>query len=165
MIPELELCELSLTLDSEQDTQHLGECIGQNLLAPMVCYLQGDLGVGKTRLVRAIIQSRGYLGNVKSPTYTLVEPYELESFCVYHFDLYRLSDAEELDFLGIRDYFDDQSVSFIEWPEKGEGWLASADLSINLQFNGEGRLFQFTGHSKMGKKLLQKLKQDLKNNI
>jgi len=117
--------------------------------------------VGKTRLVRAVIQSLGYDGNVKSPTYTLVEPYQLEGVNIYHFDLYRISDPEELDFLGIRDYFDHQSVSFIEWPEKGKGWLNAADLTIFLQFNGDGRKLLLTGLSEKGINLLEKLKQDL----
>jgi len=153
-----ELSELFLELGSEADTQSLGEMIGQHLTTPFVCYLHGDLGAGKTRLVRAIIQSLGYSGNVKSPTYTLVEPYEFEQFNIYHFDLYRLSDPEELDFLGIRDYFDQQSVSFIEWPDKGKGWLAEADLSIFMEFNGNGRNFRLLAHTQTGKKLLYKLK-------
>ncbi len=152
---------VSLELETEADTQHLGETIGKNLNAPLVCYLRGELGTGKTRLVRAIIQSLGYSGNVKSPTYTLVEPYQLEPFNVYHFDLYRLSDSQELDFLGIRDYFDQQSVSFIEWPDKGEGWLEKADVSISLEFNGTGRKFYLETHTDNGNNLISKLKQYL----
>ncbi len=156
-----ELTEFSLELDNEQGTQHLGEVIGEHLTVPLICYLQGELGAGKTRLVRAIIQSIGYSGNIKSPTYTLVEPYQLERFNIYHFDLYRLSDPEELDFLGIRDYFDHQSVAFIEWPEKGKGWLAIADISIILEINGDGRNIRLIGQTNIGKKLLLKLKQNL----
>ena len=153
--------QISIELKDEQSTQHLGELIAKYLQAPLICYLQGDLGVGKTRIVRAIIQSLGYSGNVKSPTYTLVEPYQLETVTVYHFDLYRLSDPEELDYLGIRDYFDEQSICFIEWPDKGKGWLADADISIFLEYLGEGRRCQITAQTKAGTILLNKLKQNL----
>ena len=156
-----ELTVLNLSLDTENDTHQFGALLGKQLSAPLVCYLRGDLGVGKTRLVRAVIQSLGYDGNVKSPTYTLVEPYQLQGVNIYHFDLYRISDPEELDFLGIRDYFDHQSISFIEWPDKGKGWLNAADLSILLEFNGDGRKIQLSGLTEKGIKLLNKLKQYL----
>lgn len=153
--------EFEFELQDEQATQQLGVLIAAHLSCPLTCYLQGELGVGKTRLVRAIIQSLGYSGNVKSPTYTLVEPYQLESITVYHFDLYRLSDPEELDYLGIRDYFDLQSVAFIEWPERGKGWLADADISILLKFNGQGRSCTLHAKTDSGISLLKKLKQNL----
>jgi len=153
--------QISIELKDEQSTQYVGELIAKYLQAPLICYLQGDLGVGKTRIVRAIIQSLGYVGNVKSPTYTLVEPYQLETVTAYHFDLYRLSDPEELDYLGIRDYFDEQSLCFIEWPDKGKGWLADADISISLEYLGQGRRCKITAHSKAGTILLNKLKQNL----
>ena len=148
-------------LENEEDTQRLGELIAKYLETPLVCFLEGDLGVGKTRITRAIIQSLGYQGNVKSPTYTLVEPYQLENMKVYHFDLYRLSDPEELDFLGIRDYFDDESVSFIEWPSKGEGWLPEADLVISLIFKQQGRICQLQENTKAGARLIRKLKENI----
>ncbi len=156
-----ELIALDLSLETEEDTHQFGALLGKHLSAPLVCYLKGDLGVRKTRLVRAVIQSLGYDGNVKSPTYTLVEPYQLQGTHIYHFDLYRISDPEELDFFGIRDYFDYQSVSFIEWPDKGKGWLNAADLTISLEFNGDGRKLQLTGLTEKGTNLLIKLKQDL----
>ena len=156
-----ELTALNLNLDTEDDTHQFGALLGKHLSVPLVCYLRGDLGVGKTRLVRAVIQSLGYDGNVKSPTYTLVEPYQLQGVNIYHFDLYRISDPEELDFLGIRDYFDHQSISFIEWPDKGKGWLNAADLSILLEFNGDGRKIQLSGLTEKGINLLNKLKQYL----
>ncbi|MCP4272488.1 MAG: tRNA (adenosine(37)-N6)-threonylcarbamoyltransferase complex ATPase subunit type 1 TsaE [Gammaproteobacteria bacterium] len=156
-----ELIVLDLSLETEEETHQFGALLAKHLSAPLVCYLKGDLGVGKTRLVRAMIQSLGYNGNVKSPTYTLVEPYQLQGINIYHFDLYRISDPEELDFFGIRDYFDHQSVSFIEWPDKGKGWLNAADLTILLEFNGDGRKLQLRGLTEKGVNLLIKLKQDL----
>ena len=150
-----------ILLESEDDTQRLGELIAEFLKAPLVCFLEGDLGVGKTRITRAIVQALGHPGNVKSPTYTLVEPYELEDITVYHFDLYRLSDPEELDFLGIRDYFDAQSVSFIEWPSKGKGWLPEADLVLTLAFEQQGRICQLQGNTEAGTLLINNVTNKL----
>lgn len=152
---------IELELASEQETQNLGELIAKFIEAPTTCYLNGDLGVGKTRLVRAVIQSLGYKGNVKSPTYTLVEPYQFENLRAYHFDLYRLSDPEELEYLGIRDYFDQDSIAFIEWPEKGKGWLEQADISVTLEFLGSGRRCSIQSGTSRGNLLLDKLKQYL----
>lgn len=123
----------------------------------VVLYLNGELGAGKTTLSRGIIQSLGHQGNVKSPTYTLVEEYHLPQKQVYHFDLYRLSDPEELEFIGIRDYFKANSLCLIEWAEKGQGLLAEADLLINIEYADFARNIQLVATTQLGEKILQNL--------
>lgn len=108
--------------------QQLGTCCRQG----SVIYLQGTLGMGKTTLSRALVQGLGWQGRVKSPTYTLYEQYSLVDTQVNHFDLYRLADPEELEFLGIRDLDAQDSIWLIEWPEKGRGFLPPADIELTL---------------------------------
>jgi len=127
-----------------------GAAIGQVMQGRGVIYLSGDLGAGKTTLSRGLIRALGHAGAVKSPTFTLVEPYELNGRAIYHFDLYRLIDPEELEFLGIRDYFTDDSLCLIEWPEKGEGVLPRPDMTITITATDSGRRLAVEGHSAHG---------------
>ena len=150
----------SLTLTDTNDTVALGTKLAntiKTLEQGVTAYLNGDLGAGKTTLTRGFVQGMGHQGNVKSPTYTLVEPYELPPWQVYHFDLYRLADPEELEYMGIRDYFGQKSCAFIEWPEKGYGILQGADLVINLAYSGEQRYVTIAAETEQGRQILSLL--------
>lgn len=122
-----------------------------------VIYLQGDLGAGKTTLTRGLMRGYGYEGAVKSPTYTLVEPYEFASCNIYHFDLYRLADAEELAYLGTEDYFESTNLCLVEWAERGEKLLPAADLLIELSGEGAGRRLSCQSLSAKGALIIKRL--------
>ena len=127
-------------------TELFGVALSKSLKQGDVVYLRGDLGAGKTTLVRAILQAWGYTGKVKSPTYTLVEPHSIGRYVVYHFDLYRLSSSDELEFVGGRDYFDGQGICLVEWPEKGVGWLPEPSIEIEMTSDGAGRRIVLSDH-------------------
>lgn len=139
------------------DTERLGATLAPLLRAGLAVYLHGELGSGKTSFVRGILRGLGVTGAVKSPTYTLVEPYSLPALSVYHFDLYRLNDPEELEFLGVRDYLEGSGVCLVEWAERGAGVLPQPDLDIVIERLEEGRMLQFTSRTDMGAALLRGL--------
>ena len=116
--------------------------------------LHGDLGAGKTTFTRGFLNGCGYDGVVKSPTYTLVEPYSISDKRLYHFDLYRIADPEELEFTGARDYFDDEAACFVEWPEKAASMLPEADLDIELSVEGDARRIELKGLSPLAQQLM-----------
>ncbi len=145
---------LHYALDCAAATETLGAGLAAWLKPGDILYLHGELGAGKTTLVRGLLRALGHRGAVKSPTYTLVEPYQFGEWRLFHWDLYRLADAEELEFLGLRDQLDGQATLLIEWPERGQGGLPAADLEIALSYAGAGRICRLTPRSARGQTLL-----------
>ena len=131
---------MNIRLKSAQDTEALGARLAARLSGRCIIYLRGELGAGKTTLVRGFLRALGYEGPVKSPTYTLVEPYILGNQRIFHLDLYRLADPEELEFIGLRDLLDGAAILLVEWPERGMGILPAADLDIRLDYDKDARL-------------------------
>jgi tRNA threonylcarbamoyladenosine biosynthesis protein TsaE len=151
---------MQLAVNNEKQMLALGERLAHALAQSgvgCVIYMIGDLGAGKTTLARGLLRGLGHQGSVKSPTFTLVEPYELEGKTVYHFDLYRLADPEELEYIGIRDYFAADSVTMVEWPDKGAGVLPAPDISIGIEYRDKGRAVELTGNTPKGEALLGQL--------
>jgi len=128
-------------------TEAFGAVLARCCEPGTMLYLIGDLGAGKTTLVRGFLHELGHRGAVKSPTYTLVEPYEFGERRIYHFDLYRLGDPEELEYLGIRDYLDEQSISLVEWPQLGAGVLPPPLLTLQLEYAEGARKVILSGDS------------------
>lgn len=142
-------------LPAEADTTATGLALASVLAGGGVVFLEGTLGAGKTFIARALLQGLGHTGSVKSPTYTLVEPYELAACTVYHFDLYRLQDPEELEFMGIRDYFAPGYLCLVEWPSRGAGVLPAPDVSIELTPLVQGRSLQAKGYTPIGQRAVE----------
>jgi len=145
--------DLILSLENVEATERLGAALANVLQDGMLVLLQGDLGVGKTSLVRGVLRALGHQGAVKSPTYTLLEEYTLTGKEVIHFDLYRLTDPEELDLIGIRDYFNRKACCFVEWPERGKGYLPLEDLTIQISHRANGREVRISAVSDSGRKI------------
>jgi tRNA threonylcarbamoyladenosine biosynthesis protein TsaE len=142
--------EVTLYLADEQAMSDFGARIARVTQGHGLIFLEGNLGMGKTTLSRGIIRGLGHVGSVKSPTFTLVEPYEIGDIRAFHFDLYRLVDPEELEFLGIRDYFEDDAMCLIEWPDKGAGFLPKPDLTITISPQDSGRSLKILSQGSRG---------------
>jgi len=148
---------LTYSLINEAATLAIGNDLAKVTSPPLCIFLQGQLGAGKTTLTRGFLQGFNVQGPIKSPTFTLVESYELSRFKIFHFDLYRLDAPEELEYMGIRDYFAKDSVCLVEWPERGEGFLPVPDLICQLNLHSAGRLLYLTAKTEKGALILQHL--------
>ncbi|WP_372758715.1 tRNA (adenosine(37)-N6)-threonylcarbamoyltransferase complex ATPase subunit type 1 TsaE [Litorivivens sp.] len=147
-------------LANEAATVAAGERLGHAAQPGTVLFLEGDLGAGKTTFCRGFLRAFRYSGAVKSPTYTLVEPYELSAGLIYHFDLYRLGDPEELEYMGIRDYIGNHSICLIEWPERGVGVLPTPDIRVRIETDGSARTLQIESASALGERIAQRYQAD-----
>ncbi|RJS93787.1 tRNA (adenosine(37)-N6)-threonylcarbamoyltransferase complex ATPase subunit type 1 TsaE [Salinisphaera sp. Q1T1-3] len=151
---------MNLRLVGPAETEALGHRLARALAldtAGAVVHLRGELGAGKTALVRATLQGLGHEGAVVSPSYTLIEPYAIGTRQVFHLDLYRLGDPEELEFLGIRELNPATDLVLVEWPERGAGFLPSPDLLITLDYDGDGRCAVLEPESPAGQAMLARL--------
>jgi tRNA threonylcarbamoyladenosine biosynthesis protein TsaE len=148
---------LRFDLPDEAATLALGGLLGGALEAGLSLWLQGDLGAGKTTLTRGVLRSLGFSGRVKSPTYTLVELYELSRFNLYHFDLYRFADPDEWEDAGFREYFNADSVCLVEWPEKAGGQLPPPDLRLRFEIHDVGRTVWIEALTEAGRACLGRL--------
>ena len=155
------LASLGGKLPDEASTGALGSVLAASLVPGTVVWLEGDLGAGKTSLVRGLLRSLDYQGPVKSPTYTLVEVYVISSIYWYHFDFYRFNDPEEFADAGLGEYFRDDAVCLVEWPDKARGFVPSPDLVLRLRFSSAedefGRQVDALACSERGKSCLKKI--------
>ncbi|NJN47418.1 MAG: tRNA (adenosine(37)-N6)-threonylcarbamoyltransferase complex ATPase subunit type 1 TsaE [Candidatus Competibacteraceae bacterium] len=147
----------SINLVDAQTTELLGGCLARAAPIRGVIHLRGELGTGKTTLVRGFLRALGFQGAVKSPTYTLLEPYTIADRHMLHCDLYRLADPLELEFLGLRDFLDEQTILLVEWPEQGGELTPAADLDILLSHAGATRDCEITAASDLGEHLYSRL--------
>ncbi|HET8705557.1 MAG TPA: tRNA (adenosine(37)-N6)-threonylcarbamoyltransferase complex ATPase subunit type 1 TsaE [Pseudomonadales bacterium] len=143
--------------ESEDELVSWGKKLGAALHGRGVVFLHGTLGAGKTTFSRGVLRAYSHQGAVKSPTYTIVEPYHLGDIQVYHFDLYRLADPEELEFLGFRDYFLSDALCLVEWPEKGGDALPKCDVDVVIEIVPSGREIKFSARTPLGHRALQAL--------
>ena len=155
---------MKIHIEQEHDMLVLGARLGGCVANAVgksctVIFLHGELGAGKTTLVRGFLRGMGYHGTVKSPTYTLVEPYSFGARQAYHFDLYRLTDPQELEYLGLRDFLENAAIFLVEWPARGAGHLPSPDLDVYIDYAGAARQVSVVPHSAAGADIAAQLNE------
>jgi tRNA threonylcarbamoyladenosine biosynthesis protein TsaE len=149
---------LTRHLPEEPDTLAFGAELARHLQPGMFVYLSGELGAGKTTLARGILRGLGYAGRVKSPSYTLVEPYKLSRLYLYHFDFYRFASPQELGEAGFKEHFNPDSVCLVEWPENAAGLLPAADIRSTMKVAGSGRQLEIDADTETGRRCVEQLK-------
>ncbi|MEO5344477.1 MAG: tRNA (adenosine(37)-N6)-threonylcarbamoyltransferase complex ATPase subunit type 1 TsaE [Gammaproteobacteria bacterium SHHR-1] len=150
-----------LILQGAEAQEAFGQCLAAYLAPPLMIYLEGDLGAGKTTLARGILRGLGHQGAVVSPSYTLVETYRPGDFALHHLDLYRLGHAEELEYLGLEDLCDGSGVLLVEWPERGAGVLPAADVRIRIDHRKQARALGLLGESAVGRQIAEQVQAAL----
>jgi tRNA threonylcarbamoyladenosine biosynthesis protein TsaE len=150
---------LKVELPDERATLALGAVLATTLEPGLMVYLRGELGAGKTTVIRGLLRALGHEGIVRSPTYTLVEVYAVSRLDLHHFDFYRFQDSREWIDAGFRESFNGRNVSLIEWPERAGGLLPPADVEIALELHGTGRSAVLTSSSIRGQKCLSLLEE------
>ena len=151
---------VKLTVPTEDAMLALGKQLALACGDTAIIFLKGQLGAGKTTLTRGFMRGLGFKGHVKSPTYTLVEPYELSQGMVYHFDFYRVKDSIELEYMGIQDYFISKAICLIEWPEYGADRLHTPDLACYIEPTKNGRTVKIVPQSKRGETILNRFERN-----
>lgn len=152
---------ITKSLLTEADTKAFGQKLAGCLYSPLVLGFSGHIGAGKTTLIRAMLQSLGVTSAIKSPTFSLVESYQISTYTIHHFDLYRIQDADELEHIGMRDYLTDDKICFIEWPEHGSELVNHLDAMISLITKDEGRVLAIKAIRPAGQQLLIRLEASL----
>ena len=151
--------QITRFLAAETDTLALGAALAKGLRPGMVIYLCGDLGGGKTTVAHGVLRELGVTERVKSPTFTLVEPYMISKLYLYHLDFYRFNHPEEWVDAGLREYFDNESVCLVEWPEKAGGQLPAPDVKIAMEVDGSGRSVTISAQTEAGRNCLRRLQR------
>lgn len=154
MIAQTDNKMITIELESEADSEHFAIQLAHCLVPQMLITLSGEIGTGKTTIIRALLKELGVKSAIKSPTFSLVESYDLDNLQIHHFDLYRLQNEEELEYLGFRDYFFNQNICIIEWAEHAGKILPRADIHLTLTMNGAGRSMLICIGSDAGEKIL-----------
>lgn len=149
----------SIVLNNESETQKFARRVAKQLFFPLILTFKGDIGAGKTTFIRATLQALGVQSAIKSPTYAIVESYPTCLATVHHFDLYRIHDTTELEFIGLRDFFTEQAICCIEWPEQAGNELPPLDVEFSFSFLPQGRSLEITAHSEAGENLLSLLRE------
>ncbi|MGK0296679.1 MAG: tRNA threonylcarbamoyladenosine biosynthesis protein TsaE [Gammaproteobacteria bacterium] len=151
---------MQLIISTSDAMEALGKRLANFSFAGMQIFLSGELGTGKTTLVRGFLHGFGYSGKVKSPTYTLVESYSLETLSIFHFDFYRISDPEEVESMGYREYPAADAICLIEWPEKAYGYIGEPDLLLTLEHQFDSRIIKFTAFNQQANALINNVSRD-----